>query len=65
MTSSSSNQFSMEYIEVENEEGMRWRIDNNINGNFDEWVSFSSPWFTLNRQTIQVAVRYQTQEPGK
>lgn len=54
----------MEYIEVENEEGMRWRIDNNINGNFDEWVSYSSPWFTLNRQTIQVAVRYRPQEPG-
>ena len=54
MTSSSGNQFSMEFIEVENGVGRKWRIDNSINEKFDGWVYYGSLWFTLKGLSSQV-----------
>ena len=54
MASSSGNQFSMEFIEVENGGGRKWRIDNSIYEKFDGWVHYGSLWFTLKGLSSQV-----------
>ena len=56
MASSSGNQFSMEFIEVENGGGRKWRIDNSIYEKFDGWVHYGSLWFTLKGLSSQVVV---------
>ena len=54
MASSSGNQFSMEFIEVENGGGRKWRIDNSIYEKFDGWVYYGSLWLTLKGLSSQV-----------
>ena len=64
MTSSSGNQFSMEFIEVENGRGRKWRIDNLINEKFDGWVWKNSLWFTLKGLSSKVVVPKHGHEQG-
>ena len=64
MSSTSANQFSMEFIEVENGRGKKWRIDNSIDESFDGWVWYDSLWSKLNGLSSQVVVPGHGHEQG-
>ena len=64
MSSSSANQFSMEFIEVENGRGKKWRIDNSIDESFNGWVWYDSLWSKLKGLSSQVVVPGHGHEQG-
>ena len=64
MSSTSANEFSMEFIEVENGRGRKWRIDNSIDESFDGWVWYDTLWSKLNGLSSQVVVPGHGHEQG-
>ena len=58
MSSSDTNQFSMEYIEVINGENRRWKIDGSP---FEDWVTSDSEWMVLKEETRRLQLVF----PGK